>query len=405
MMSDECIQYADMVLKGEGEYSLLEFMNALKEGREDVYDSKNLWFRMQEGEVRKNSLRPLIQSLDDLEFRDYTQHSEKYFIYGRSYTVGDPMHGDPVFQMMGSRGCIYKCSYCYNSTYKSDVYPGQKWFRVRSPESMVAEIKAAQQHWNFKRIRFDDEVFNFRLDWLEDFCERYPKEIGLPFEIFIEPKLVNEHRMSLLRDAGLSNVYMGVQSSERVTGHLYDRRVKNQTIADIAEIYHRLGIKPHFQLIFDDPVSTDEDKRALFDMISTFPHPYDLYLFSMTVFPGSELNNKLLKNGLISRFDIEGANTKTFNQHRINLSYPRAVEDTFWIALIQMLSKSFVPKPMLQQLAKSEFLKQHPWPLIQMANTSNLVKMGMLSTSMLAKGEMTQTLLRRWLSSSKMITT
>ena len=72
---------------------------------------------------------------------------------------------------------------------------------------------------------------------------------------------------------------MGVQSSERVTGDLYDRKVKNQTIADIAQIYHRLGIKPHFQLIFDDPVSTGVDKKALFDMISTFPHPYDLSLF------------------------------------------------------------------------------------------------------------------------------
>ena len=48
--------------------------------------------------------------------------------------------------------------------------------------------------------------------------------------------------MEMLRDAGLKNVYMGVQSSERVTGNLYDRRVKNQTIADIAEIYHRLGV-------------------------------------------------------------------------------------------------------------------------------------------------------------------
>ena len=113
---------------------------------------------------------------------------------------------------------------------------------------------------------------------------------------------------------------MGVQSSERVTGNLYDRRVKNQTIADIANIYHRLGVKPHFQLIFDDPVSTDEDKQKLFEMIATFPHPYDLYLFSMTVFPGSELNHKLIQSGLISRYDIEGDNTKTFNQHRINIT-------------------------------------------------------------------------------------
>ncbi|MEC7988219.1 MAG: radical SAM protein [Myxococcota bacterium] len=407
MAPDDCISKTDMILKGEGELALLDFMNALKHSKsvDDFLDSKNVWFRRSGEDVVKNSLRPLVQNLDDLVFRDYTSHNEKYFIYGRSYVVGDPMHGDPVFQMMGSRGCIYKCSYCYNSTYKKDVYPGQKWFRVRSPASMVEEIKQARGHWDFKRIRFDDEVFNFHLDWLKDFSKIYPKEIGLPFEIFIEPKLVNEHRMSILRDAGLKNVYMGVQSSERVTGHLYDRRVKNQTIADIAETYHRLGIKPHFQLIFDDPVSTEEDKKKLFEMIATFPHPYDLYLFSMTVFPGSELNHKLIQSGLISRYDIEGDNTKTFNQHRINLSYPRPVEDTFWIALTQMLSKQFVPRPLLFALAKSEILRKHPWPLIQMANATNMIKMGGMAGKMVLKKEMTTTLLRRWLSSERMITT
>jgi len=406
MAGEESVQSADLILKGEGELALLDFVNALKWGDKDkVFASSNIWFRHGEDDIRQNSLRPLVQNLDDLQFRDYTSHSEKYFIYGRSYTVGDPMHGDPVFQMMGSRGCIYKCSYCYNSTYKKDVYPGEKWFRVRSPGSMVAEIKNARAHWDFNRIRFDDEVFNFRLEWLKDFCEIYPKEIGLPFEIFIEPKLVNEHRMEMLRDAGLVSVYMGVQSSEKVTGHLYDRRVKNQTIADIAQTFHNLGVKPHFQLIFDDPVSTEEDKRALFEMISTFPHPFDLYLFSMTVFPGSELNHKLIQKGLISRFDIEGDNTKTFNQHRINLSYPRPVEDTFWIALTQMLSKPFVPKEMLRLLSKSDFLREHPWPVIQMANASNLVKMGSTCASMFTKGEMTTTLLRRWLSTDRIITT
>ena len=41
--------------------------------------------------------------------------------------------------------------------------------------------------WGFKRIRFDDEVFNFQSDWVTEFAEKYPKRVGLPFEIFIEP--------------------------------------------------------------------------------------------------------------------------------------------------------------------------------------------------------------------------
>lgn len=403
LMGSQCIQTADMVLQGEGELALLDLCDRIKLG-DDVMAAPNMLFQTRDG-VRKNALHPLIENLDTLAYRDYTTHDHKYFIFGKNIEKGDPMKGDPVFQMMGSRGCIYKCSYCYNSTYKKDVYPGQKWFRVRSPASMVEEIREARKHWNFKRIRFDDEVFNFQYDWLVDFCERYPRDVGLPFEVFIEPKLVNEERMRMLRDAGLVSVYMGVQSSERVTGHLYDRRVKNSTIGDIANLFHKLGIKGHFQLIFDDPVSTQEDKQKLFEMISEFPHPFDLYLFSMTVFPGSELNHKLIESGLISEYDIEGTATKTFYQHRINLEYPRPVEDTFWIALTQMLSKPFVPRSVLKPLAKSEFLKQHPWPIIQMAHAANYVKMGTTAVNMAANGEMTKTLMRRWLSFDRVITT
>ncbi len=404
LVPDDCITQADMLLRGEGELALVDLANRLKLG-EDTADTQNLTIRRSADDIINNGLRPLVQDLDELPFRDFTSHDSKYFIYGNTYVKGDPIHGEPVYGMMGSRGCIYKCSYCYNSTYKKDVYPSQKWFRVRSPASIVEEIRQARDHWPMKRVRFDDEVFNFQMGWLEDFCERYPRDIGLPFEIFIEPKLVNEERMAMLRDAGLQGVYMGIQSSERVTGHLYDRRVKNQSISDIAQMYHRLGVKPHFQLIYDDPVSTEDDKRKLFEMISTFPHPYDLYLFSMTVFPGSELNNKLLASGLISQYDIEGLNTRIFYQHRVNLEYPRPVEDTFWIALTQMLSKPFVPRPLLRGLSKSDFLKKHPWPIIKMAHAANYAKLGSLCAKMVANGEMTPTLMRRWLSLDRVITT
>ncbi|MCP4805925.1 MAG: radical SAM protein [Proteobacteria bacterium] len=404
LVPQECIETADMVLKGEGELALTDLADRLRDG-EDITTVQNVDLQMEDGSVKTNGLRPLIKDLDDLEYRDYTSHDDKWLIYGKALTKGDPMHGDPVFQMMGSRGCIYKCSYCYNSTYKKDVYPGQKWFRVRSPRSMVDEIKEARKHWDIKRIRFDDEVFNFQKAWLEDFCEIYPREIGLPFEIFIEPKLVSEERMTMLRDAGLVSVYMGIQSSERVTGHLYDRRVKNKTVEDIAQLYHRLGIKGHFQLIFDDPVSTQGDKESLFKMVESFPAPYDLYLFSMTVFPGSELVNKLLANKIISKYDVEGTNTRVFYQHRVNLKYPRPVEDTFWIALIQMQSKSWIPKSALRAASKSEFLKKHPWPLIQVAHGANFIKMGQACARMAVEGELTKTLWRRWANMDTIITT
>jgi hypothetical protein len=102
---------------------------------------------------------------------------------------------------------------------------------------------------------------------------------------------------------------------------------------------------------------------------------------------------------------VEGINSRIFYQHRINLEYPRPTEETFWIALTQMLSKSFVPRPLLKTLAKSSFLKRHPLPIIKLAHAANYVKMGSTAAKMFSDGEMTKTLMRRWMSFDRVITT
>jgi anaerobic magnesium-protoporphyrin IX monomethyl ester cyclase len=404
LVPEECIPHADLLLRGEGEEALEELARALAEGQ-PIREIQNLWVHSPDGEHVRNELRPLLCDLDRLPFRDYHSHEHKYSVMGRSYQQGDPMHGDPVFQMMASRGCIYKCSYCYNSTFKKEIYAGQKWYRHRSVDSALAEIKAAREHWDFKRVRFDDEVFILRKAWFVEFCERWPKEIGLPFEIFIEPKLVTEERIAALAKAGLIGVYMGVQASARVNADLYDRFADDDNVVEKAHIFHRHGIYPHFQLIFDDPESTEHDFRAMFDMVSAFPHPFDLYLFSITYFPGHEISKKLLADGRITPYEVEGAdNARTFYQHRVNLQYPRPVEETFWISLIQLLSKPFVPLRAVQALTRSRFLARHPWPLIQLAHGANYVKLGSTAAGMALRGEMTTTLVRRWLNFERVIT-
>jgi anaerobic magnesium-protoporphyrin IX monomethyl ester cyclase len=402
------IREADLLLLGEGEHALLELAERLRDGA-SILDTRNIWIRTGDGtsdeDVVRNPLRPLLDDLDSLPFRDYTTHDHKFFVSGSRYVVGDPMRGDPVFQILGSRGCIYRCAYCYNSTFKKQIYPGERWYRVRSPGSILSEIAEAKKRQRFHRVRFDDEVFTFRKDWFDEFCERYPREIGIPFEIFIEPKLVTEERIRRLKEAGLVSVYMGIQSSDRVTDQLYDRRVKNQTVRDIAQLFHKLGIHPHYQLIFDDPVANEADKRSLFDLVSSFPRPFDLYLFSLTVFPGSELNQKLRESGLLSDYEVEGVNTRTFYQHRVNLKFPRPVGDTFWISLIQLLSKDFIPVSLIRPLAGLHLLHDHPWPLIQVAHAANYAKLGTQAFGMVLDREMTPTLLRRWLSLNRIITT
>ncbi len=405
LVPDQCIPHAEALCRGEADEALVEMADRLAKG-EDLSDLANWWVKDEDGSVRKNPLRPLIRDLDALPFRDYTS-PYKVLVMGKRLRKGDPMvaRGETLYQIMASRGCIFRCAYCYNSTYQTEIYPGEKYYRTRSVSSLIAEIQQSRAAFKrMKRVRFDDEVFNFDPKWLEEFLDRYPKEVGLPFDCFLEPQLVTESKLRALKQAGLQNVFMGVQNAETVNTELYDRKSSDEHIRSLARIFHKVGVDIHYQLIFDDPVATSEDKQALFELVSSFPRPYDLYLFSMTIFPESALARRLLKLGYITPRDIEGMNTRTFYQHRVDLNYPRPAEDRFWIALMVLLSKSFVPLPLIKALSKSEKLKRNPEPLVKFAQAANFVKMGTLAARLVLKGEMTPTLVHRWLNLDSVIT-
>ena len=61
MAPDDSITKSDMILKGEGELALLDFVHTLKHSKslDDILASKNIWFRRNQDDIIKNSLRPL----------------------------------------------------------------------------------------------------------------------------------------------------------------------------------------------------------------------------------------------------------------------------------------------------------------------------------------------------------
>lgn len=399
----KCIADADMVCRGEGEITLVQLLDRVSAGV-PLRGLPNLWVR-EGGEVFPSPVGPTVQSLDDLPFRDYTS-PDKVFLMGRSVVPGDPMVSDPCFQMMNSRGCVFACAYCYNSELSELYKVHGKYFRTRSVNSVLAEIKQAREVFTrMKRIRFDDEVFLFSDAWYDEFVERYPREVGLPFEVFTEPKLVKEKLFSRLKSCGLEVVYMGIQNTNRVNADLYDRSGSDEQILKCVDIFARLGLDARYHVMLDDTESTWEDKRHLFDLLMSFPRrQFQLYLFSVVIFPNTKLARRLLAEGKISPADLEGERNKTFQQIRVSLNYPRPPEDLFWVAMLVLITKDFLPSSFLYWLADNRFLQRHPKVLAIFAQFCNAVKMGCVAAGMLYRGEMSWTLIRRWLNVRSLIT-
>ena len=69
LMPQECIDFADVVCRGEGEDAVVELVNNLEEHK-DITKISNLWIR-QNGRVYKNDIRLYIDDLDRLPYADY----------------------------------------------------------------------------------------------------------------------------------------------------------------------------------------------------------------------------------------------------------------------------------------------------------------------------------------------
>ena len=178
-LPDQAIAIADYVAIGEVDVAVVEFFERLRDGR-SVRDCPGFWVR--EGDrVYKNELAPLVD-LDAVPFRDFHTQGDKFHIEAGRVTQGDPFITNPEYTLLASRGCPYwTCTFCSNTVTKP-LYEGLgKSFRMRSVENIIAEMEYAMELCtNIKIVRFDDEVFPIRKQWIEEFAEKWPKRVGIP---------------------------------------------------------------------------------------------------------------------------------------------------------------------------------------------------------------------------------
>jgi len=402
-MPELAIEVADFISIGEVDHAVVEFFRRFEEG-EDLSTCPSFWMR-KDGVVHKNDLAPLVD-LNEIPFRDFHTQGDKYHIEGNSIKSGDPFITNPEYTLLASRGCPYwTCTFCSNTVTKP-LYDGLgKNFRLRSVENIIQEMEYAMTLCqNIKVVRFDDEVFPIRKGWIEEFAEKWPKRVGIPFEVLVDPRMVSYDPLKKLKDAGLRAICMGIQANDRVNYEHYHRPVPNSQIIECQKVFRQVGITANLQIIWDDPFSTEQDKDELFHMLMELERPFELYLFGLTIYPRTHLARTLLREGKITEKDIEGVNTHAFEQFRVDLNYPRPKADQRWLGLIVLLNKNFLSKEIIWKIYHSEYFKEHPEVLIYMAQTVNLVKMAGVFAQMTARGEMTPLLIKRWVNPRSLVT-
>jgi len=246
-LQDGCF---DAVCIGEGDYAFPEFLNKIEE-KGDIRNLENI---MTEKEKRPR-LKPLVQNLDELPFPDRTL----FYDNGES---GD----NPIKHFFVTRGCPFNCAYCFNEPFRK-MYPGQKYVRRRSVDSVLEEIIKVKEKWPLKYIKFYDDIFVFKADdWLEEFVEKYTKRIGLPFFCLMRADLMTEEIADLLKKAGCKAISMSIETANpELREKVLKRKMSNEQIKKAYKLCGERGIAIQSNNILGLPTSKIEDDIKTLD--------------------------------------------------------------------------------------------------------------------------------------------
>lgn len=297
VMADENI---DMICRGEGDLAIAELCQKMESGR-PVENISNFWVKKGKN-IFKNELRPLISDIDQLPYPD-----REIFDYANLN-----LEKKGIGTFMFSRGCPYQCTFCCESTLRKlySEYSSQPYHRIRSPRSVVMEIKEVIKKYSFiKFIRLDDDLLFARLDWLKEFVPLYKKEIGLPFSSDIRVNLMTEEILSLLKEAGVHLLRVGVESGNNYI--LREILNKGITVKQIKEAfnaaenkniktqaYNMVGLPGESSKEILETIKLNAEIKADLSVVSIF-YPYKgTYLHDFCVKKGylKEENTGLPKN-------------------------------------------------------------------------------------------------------------
>jgi len=252
VLADGLFDYACV---GEGESALADLADALEKG-EPTDAIPNIWKRS-DGEVVANAVRP-FEDLADLPIKDYELFDFQKLIDAKDGWVG----------LMTSRGCIFRCSYCFNhrmvETYSRETGLSTselRYTRHHPVDHVISEIEHLLKNYSgIDVFIFDDDLFTFDREYVEEFCRRYRETTDVRFVVNGHVKVFDAEIAQLLKDAGCWMVKFGVESgSDRVRRDVMNRHMTNEEIAGAFEVARDAGLETSAFVMFGLPHETRED--------------------------------------------------------------------------------------------------------------------------------------------------
>ena len=260
----------DFVVRGEPEYTTLKLVKALI-NRDDISKINGISF-LKKKKLINNPNAERIKDLDNFPMPAYDLlPMEKY-----SYTFNDIP--TPFSIIESSRGCPYKCIYCVKAMMQGN-------YIVRSPESVVNEMKYLVNKFSIQGIYFQDWEFTINTQRVMEIC-------GLILENNLNVKWgcnarvpdLREDVVKKMKQAGCVRINIGFESGSQKVLEIIKKSITQEQIHNATMLCKKYNINIGVYSILNLPGETKETIRETEEFLikndlevmcsENFPIPY-----------------------------------------------------------------------------------------------------------------------------------
>lgn len=270
---DEGILYkypwVDVIVGGEGEETLKDVAERVKEGRgfEGVL---GITWRGRGGNLYRNPPRPFREDLDRMPRPAW--HLLKLSQY-RAF-------GDGA-SLLTSRGCPHRCVFCVGRR-----MIGAKG-RFRKPEAVVDEMEALFQ-WGFQRIRIEDDLFTFHRDRALAICKEISRRgLSVRWRAYSRVDTIDAELLGWMKKTGCERLLYGAESGSFEILKRIRKGITPEQTRRAVEMTREAGIGVLASFVLGLPGETPATLRQTQDFAESLGVPYTLNL--LTPYVGTEI--------------------------------------------------------------------------------------------------------------------
>ncbi len=239
-------RYIDFVVRGQGEDTLLELIDALR-GLRSLESIRGLSYKDAFGLHRSNPER-VMKGPDEFPWSPFHRLPVDQYLRPSFFGKKTAVHHASI-------GCPFNCSFCGVHA----AYGNKEKFE--SPSRTVAILRHLVETYGADSVQFYDMNFFLREDHARDLCDQL---VPLNLRWWCEARVdvmsrYSDETFAAIKRAGCAMIFFGAESgSDWVLDEMQKGITTAQTL-EIARRTRRFGIIPEFSFVIGNPNDPDRD--------------------------------------------------------------------------------------------------------------------------------------------------